>query len=49
MEFVAWFTHKHIMHGFLWNLHKDHHHQSFFNEMIISSYSLRFLAPFYWS
>ena len=25
MEFVAWFTHKYIMHGFLWNLHKDHH------------------------
>lgn len=25
MEFVAWFSHKYIMHGFLWNLHKDHH------------------------
>ena len=25
MEFVAWFTHKYIMHGFLWALHKDHH------------------------
>ena len=25
MEFNAWFTHKYIMHGFLWNLHKDHH------------------------
>ncbi len=25
MEFVAWFTHKFIMHGFLWVLHKDHH------------------------
>jgi|TARA_Y100000766_G_scaffold283443_1_gene299046 beta-carotene 3-hydroxylase len=25
MEFVAWFTHKYIMHGFLWILHKDHH------------------------
>ena len=25
MEFVAWFTHKYIMHGFLWVLHKDHH------------------------
>lgn len=25
MEFVAWFTHKYIMHGFLWNLHEDHH------------------------
>ena len=25
MEGVAWFTHKYIMHGFLWILHKDHH------------------------
>lgn len=25
MEFVAWSVHKYIMHGFLWNLHKDHH------------------------
>lgn len=25
MEFVAWFTHKYIMHGFLWYLHRDHH------------------------
>jgi beta-carotene 3-hydroxylase len=27
MEFIAWFTHKYIMHGFLWILHKDHHVQ----------------------
>ncbi|MEP2026718.1 MAG: beta-carotene hydroxylase [Reichenbachiella sp.] len=25
MEFVAWFAHKYIMHGFLWRLHEDHH------------------------
>ena len=25
MEGVAWFTHKYIMHGIFWNLHKDHH------------------------
>ena len=25
MEGVAWFTHKYIMHGLLWTLHKDHH------------------------
>jgi beta-carotene 3-hydroxylase len=33
MEFMAWFTHKFIMHGFLWHLHKDHHkkdHDSWF-------------------
>ena len=25
MEGVAWFTHKYIMHGFLWSWHKSHH------------------------
>ena len=25
MEGVAWFTHKYIMHGFLWKWHKSHH------------------------
>ena len=25
MEFMAWFTHKYVMHGFLWNWHEDHH------------------------
>ena len=25
MEAVAWFTHKYIMHGLLWVLHRDHH------------------------
>lgn len=24
-EFVAWFTHKYIMHGLLWTWHKSHH------------------------
>lgn len=28
MEFMAWFTHKHIMHGFMWLFHKDHHDHS---------------------
>jgi Fatty acid hydroxylase superfamily. len=28
MEAVAWFTHKYIMHGFLWVLHRDHHDRS---------------------
>jgi len=27
MEFIAWFTHKYVMHGLLWILHKDHHHK----------------------
>jgi len=25
MEMVTWLTHKYVMHGFLWYLHKDHH------------------------
>ena len=25
MEFVAWFAHKYVMHGILWNWHQDHH------------------------
>lgn len=25
MELVAWATHKFVMHGLLWYLHKDHH------------------------
>ena len=32
MEGVAWFTHKYVMHGFLWIWHESHHkvhHQTF--------------------
>ena len=25
MEFMAWFTHKFVMHGLLWSWHEDHH------------------------
>jgi len=25
MEGITWLTHKYVMHGFLWNLHEDHH------------------------
>ena len=25
MECIAWLTHKFVMHGLLWRLHKDHH------------------------
>ena len=31
MEFVAWATHKYVMHGFLWNLHSDHHRKDHYN------------------
>lgn len=34
MEFVAWFTHKYVMHGIMWSWHKSHHrvHRSFFEK-----------------
>jgi beta-carotene 3-hydroxylase len=25
MEFMAWFSHKYLMHGWLWSWHEDHH------------------------
>jgi len=28
MEGITWLTHKYVMHGFLWYLHKDHHQKS---------------------
>lgn len=46
MEFVAWFSHKYIMHGFLWTWHKDHHkkdHKSWFerNDLFFVMYALK--------
>ena len=45
MEFMAWFTHKYIMHGFLWSLHKDHHQKEsgFFEKN--DSFFLIFAVP----
>ena len=48
MEFVAWFSHKYIMHGFLWSWHKDHHiknHKSWFerNDLFFLFFALIFL------
>ena len=45
MEFMAWFSHKYIMHGFLWAIHKDHHikdHKSWFerNDLFFIFYAL---------
>ena len=45
MEFMAWFSHKYIMHGFLWSLHKDHHkkdHSSWFerNDLFFIFYAV---------
>ncbi len=34
MEFMAWFTHKYVMHGLMWYFHYDHHngHKGFFEK-----------------
>mgnify|MGYP001338238789 FL=1 len=49
MEFMAWFSHKYIMHGFLWSLHKDHHkknHNSWFerNDLFFIFYAVVSMA-----
>lgn len=31
MEMITWLTHKYVMHGFLWYLHKDHHQPKYQN------------------
>jgi len=50
-EFMAWFTHKYIMHGVLWYLHKDHHkkdHDSWFerNDAFFIFYAVVSIACF---
>ncbi|MEJ1223869.1 beta-carotene hydroxylase [Sediminicola sp. 1XM1-17] len=52
MEFMAWFTHKYVMHGFLWVLHKDHHkkdHNSWFerNDAFFIFYAVISMSCFY--
>ena len=52
MEFMAWFTHKYIMHGFLWSLHRDHHrkdHDSWFerNDAFFIFYAVVSMSFFY--
>ncbi len=51
-EFVAWFTHKYIMHGFLWSWHKSHHtvHNHAFekNDLFAVVFSLPSIALFYY-
>jgi beta-carotene 3-hydroxylase len=49
-EFVAWFTHKHVMHGFLWTWHKSHHtvhdHALEKNDLFAVVFSLPSIALF---
>ena len=53
MEGVAWFTHRFVMHGLLWSLHKDHHQKhskGFFedNDFFFVLFALPGIAGLYW-
>ena len=51
-EFVAWFTHKYIMHGVLWVWHKSHHrvhhHALEKNDWFAVVFSVPSIAIFYY-
>lgn len=51
-EFVAWFTHKYIMHGILWTWHKSHHtvhhHTLERNDLFALVFSIPSIALFYY-
>ena len=44
MEFVAWFAHKYVMHGWLWSWHADHHKPHFEKEGFFERNDLFFLV-----
>jgi len=53
MEGVAWLTHRYVMHGLLWSLHKDHHQKhskGFFedNDFFFVLFALPGMAGLYW-
>ena len=45
MEGIAWFTHKYIMHGFLWSWHKSHHKVHDYTLEINDLFALFFSFP----
>lgn len=51
-EFVAWFTHKYIMHGILWTWHRSHHtvhdHSVERNDLFAVVFSIPSIALFYY-
>jgi beta-carotene 3-hydroxylase len=51
-EFVAWFTHKYIMHGVLWSWHRSHHtvHDQSLekNDLFALVFSLPSIVMFYY-
>ncbi|HMR88551.1 MAG TPA: sterol desaturase family protein [Saprospiraceae bacterium] len=44
MEFVAWFAHKYLMHGWLWVWHEDHHKPHYEKEGFFEKNDLFFLV-----
>ncbi|MBK6905069.1 MAG: sterol desaturase family protein [Saprospirales bacterium] len=44
MEFVAWFAHKFVMHGFLWDWHEDHHKPQYKGEKFFEKNDRFFLV-----
>lgn len=50
MEFVAWFLHKYVMHGFLWVLHRDHHQVDHLkNYQLNDAFAVFFAVPSFFS
>ena len=51
-EFVAWLTHKYVMHGFLWVWHRSHHtvhdHKFERNDLFAIVFSIPSIALFYY-
>lgn len=51
-ELVAWFTHKYIMHGFLWSWHRSHHsvhrHRLERNDLFALVFSVPSIVLFYY-
>lgn len=52
-EFVAWFTHKYIMHGILWSWHRSHHtvhdHALEKNDLFAAVFSIPSIALIYYA
>lgn len=52
-EFIAWFSHKYIMHGVLWTWHKSHHtvHQDTFerNDLFAVVFSIPSISLIYYA
>ena len=38
MEGLTWLTHKYVMHGFLWTLHRDHHDHRHSGKLELNDY-----------